>query len=51
MTKAKFANTVEPDERAHNETSHLDQQSLPSSLWFCNILLFVMEVFEICKHK
>ena len=31
-TKAEFANTVDPDEMAHNEPSHLDLQCLPSSL-------------------
>ena len=30
-TIAEFANTVDPDERAH-EPSHLDLQCLPSSL-------------------
>ena len=29
---ADFANTVDPDETAHNEPSHLDLQFLPSSL-------------------
>ena len=29
---AEFANTVDPDEMAHNEPSHLDLQCLPSSL-------------------
>ena len=28
----EFANTVDPDETAHNEPSHLDLQCLPSSL-------------------
>ena len=31
-TIAKFANTVDPDEKAHNEPSHQDLQCLPSSL-------------------
>ena len=31
-TKAEFANAVDPDERAHNELSHLDLLCLPSSL-------------------
>ena len=31
-SKAEFANTVDPDETAHNEPSHLDLQCLPSSL-------------------
>ena len=30
-TIAEFANTVDPDETAHNEPSHLDLQCLPSS--------------------
>ena len=29
-TKAEFANTVDPDEKAHDELSHLDLQCLPS---------------------
>ena len=28
---AEFANTVDPDETAHHEPSHLDLQCLPSS--------------------
>ena len=31
-TTADFANTVDPDETAHNELSHLDLQCLPSGL-------------------
>ena len=31
-TRAEFANTVDPDEKAHYEPSHLDLQCLPSSL-------------------
>ena len=31
-TIAEFANTVDTDETAHNEPSHLDLQCLPSSL-------------------
>ena len=31
-TITDFANTVDPDETAHNEPSHLDLQCLPSSL-------------------
>ena len=31
-TIAKFLNTADPDETAHNEPSHLDLQCLPSSL-------------------
>ena len=31
-TLAEFANTVDPDETAHNELSHLHVQCLPSSL-------------------
>ena len=29
-TIAEFANTVDPDETAHHEPSHLNLQSLPS---------------------
>ena len=31
-TIAEFSNTVDPDETAHDETSHLDLQCLLSSL-------------------
>ena len=31
-TISEFANTVDPDETAHNEPPHLDLQYLPSSL-------------------
>ena len=31
-TEAEFANTVDPDEKAHNEPSPLDLQCLPPSL-------------------
>ena len=31
-TIAEFVNTVDPDETAQNEPSHLDLQCLPSSL-------------------
>ena len=37
-TIADFANTLDPDEMAHNELSHLDLQCLPSILWFFNII-------------
>ena len=38
-TIAEFANSVDPDEKAHIEPSHLDLQCLPSSflLFFFNI--------------
>ena len=32
VTETEFANTVDPDETAHNEWSHLDPQCLTSSL-------------------
>ena len=44
-TIAVFANTVDPDEMAHNEPSHLDLQCLPSSLWFFNKIQFILKVF------
>ena len=37
-----FANTVDPDEMAHNEPSHLNLQCLPSSLWFFKIIQFII---------
>ena len=45
-TIAEFANTVNPDETAHNEPSHLDLQCLPSSLRFLNIIQFILQVFR-----
>ena len=42
---AEFANTVDPDEMAHNEPSHLDLQCLPSSLRFFNIIQFILKDF------
>ena len=30
--KVKFANSIDPDEAAHNELPHLDLHCLPSSL-------------------
>ena len=44
-TIAEFANTVDPDETAHNEPSHLDLQCLPSSLSFFKIVQFTLKVF------
>ena len=32
-TIAECANTVDQDEKAHNEPSHLDLQCLPSKSW------------------
>ena len=43
--KAAFANTVDPDETAHNEPSHLDLQCLPASLKFFNFILKVLRNF------
>ena len=37
---AELANTVDPDETAHYEPSHLDLQCLPSSLCTFNIINF-----------
>ena len=39
-TIAAFANTVDPDEMAHNELSHPDLQCMPSSILICNIIQF-----------
>ena len=44
-TKADFANTVDPDETAHNEPSHQDQQCLPPSILIYNIIQFELKVF------
>ena len=45
-TIAKFENTVDPDETAHYEPSHLDLQCLPSSFLFFNIMQFILKVFQ-----
>ena len=45
-TIAEFANTVDLDETAHNEPSHLDLQCLPSSCLFFNIMQFISEIFS-----
>ena len=44
-TKAEFANTVDPDETADNEPSHLDPQCLPSSPLIFNMIQFELKVF------
>ena len=45
-TIADFANTVDTNEIAHNEPSHLDLQCLPTSLSFFNIIQFILKVFQ-----
>ena len=48
---AKFTNTADPDETAHNEPSHLDLQCLLASLLFFSIIQFLLKVFsKFCKH-
>ena len=44
-TTAEFANTIDSDETAYNEPSHLDLQCLPSTLFF-NKMKFILEVFQ-----
>ena len=44
--KAEFANTVDPDETAHYELSHLDPQCLLSSPLIFNMIQFELKVFE-----
>ena len=44
-TKAELANTVDPDETAHNEPSHLDLQCLSSSPLIFNMTQFELKVF------
>ena len=39
-TKPEFATTVDPDETAQNEPSHLDPQCLPFSLLIFNKKFF-----------
>ena len=45
-TKAEFANTVDPDETAHYEPSHLDLHCLPSSPLIFNMINFELKDFE-----
>ena len=45
-TKAEFANTVDPDETALNEPSHLDLQCLLTSPLICNKIQFEQKDFE-----
>ena len=45
-TKAEFANTVDPDETAQYEPSHLDLQCLSSGLLSFNIIQFILKVFR-----
>ena len=52
-TIAELANTVDPDEIAHNEPSHLDLQCLPSSLSFFNFADAILSsaIFALCGLK
>ena len=46
-TIAEFANTVDPDETAHNEPSHLDLQCFcPLVFDFFNITQFILKGFQ-----
>ena len=45
-TIAEFANTVDQDEMAHYEPSHLNPQCLPSGPLIFNIIQFELKVFE-----
>ena len=42
---AKFANSVDPVEVAHDEPPHLDLLSLNSSLRILNIIYFGLNIF------
>ena len=51
-TIAEFANTVDPDETAHIEPSHLELQCLPTSLFFFNTLQFILKAFrKVCRRN
>ena len=51
-TKAEFANTVDPDEMAHNEPSHLDLQCLPSiHLNFNKIQFELRSYWKFCRRN
>ena len=51
-TIAEFANTVDPDETAHNEPSHLDLQCLPSSLLiFQHNSGYIQSFSKICRRN
>ena len=47
-TIAKFANTVDPDETAHNEPSHQDLQYLPSQH---NAVINIESFPKFCRHN
>ena len=44
ITITGFANTVDPDESAHKEPSHVGLQCLPSGHWIFNIILVELKV-------
>ena len=46
-TIAEFANTIDPDETAHNETSHLDLQCL-SLIFQCNTV-YIERFSKFCR--
>ena len=52
-TKADIANTVDQDETAHNEPSHLDLQCLPSSpVIFISLQFEMNDIFlKFCRRK
>ena len=51
-SKADFANTVDKDEKAHYEPSHLDPQCLPSSILIYNIIQFELKVvLKFCRRN
>ena len=45
-TIAEFANTVDPEETAHNKLSHQDLQCVPSSLQIFNIIHFELKILQ-----
>ena len=45
LKRVVFANSVDPDEVAHNEPPHLDLHCLPSSLWILNMITLGQNIF------
>ena len=48
---AEFANSMDLDEVAHNEPSHLDLHCFPSSLSVLSMIQFGQHFFKICRQN
>ena len=52
MKIANFANSIDPDEAAHNEPPHLDLHCLSSNLGIFNTEYIELCTFlKVCKHR